>query len=120
MKTIFYLSILFVTVTMMSSCENELPFNINNNPPKLVMNALINAESTDNLLFLNFTSKENSTHVQNVTVEVRINGELKESLRPLPPETEGNPQCRFGITSRFTPGDAVRSEEHTSELQSPC
>lgn len=50
MKTIFYLSILFVTVTMMSSCENELPFNINNNPPKLVMNALINAESTDNLL----------------------------------------------------------------------
>ena len=88
MKTIFYLSILFVTVTMMSSCENELPFNINNNPPKLVMNALINAESTDNLLFLNFTSKENSTHVQNVTVEVRINGELKESLRPLPPETE--------------------------------
>ena len=92
MKTIFYLSILFVTVTMMSSCENELPFNINNNPPKLVMNALINAESTDNLLFLNFTSKENSTHVQNVTVEVRINGELKESLRPLPPETEGNPQ----------------------------
>ena len=93
MKTIFYLSILFVTVTMMSSCENELPFNINNNPPKLVMNALINAESTDNLLFLNFTSKENSTHVQNVSVEVRINGELKESLRPLPPETEGNPQC---------------------------
>lgn len=80
MKTIFYLSILFVTVTMMSSCENELPFNINNNPPKLVMNALINAESTDNLLFLNFTSKENSTHVQNVTVEVRINGELKRAF----------------------------------------
>ena len=117
MKTIFYLSILFVTVTMMSSCENELPFNINNNPPKLVMNALINAESTDNLLFLNFTSKENSTHVQNVTVEVRINGELKESLRPLPPETEGNPQCRFGITSRFTPGDAVRIDAITDDGQ---
>ena len=117
MKTIFYLSILFVTVTMMSSCENEFPFNINNNPPKLVMNALINAESTDNLLFLNFTSKENSTHVQNVTVEVRINGELKESLRPLPPETEGNPQCRFGITSRFTPGDAVRIDAITDDGQ---
>ena len=117
MKPIYYLSILFVTVTMMSSCENELPFNINNNPPKLVMNALINAESTDNLLFLNFTSKENSTHVQNVTVEVRINGELKESLRPLPPETEGNPQCRFGITSRFTPGDAVRIDAITDDGQ---
>lgn len=44
MKTyIYYFSLLFATLSIVS-CENELPFNIKDNPPKLVMNALINAE----------------------------------------------------------------------------
>lgn len=115
MKTyIHYLSILIATLTI-ASCENELPFSIKDNPPKLVMNALINAESQANLLFLNFTGKDATTHIQNATIEIRINGQLTESLRPLPPEQEGNPQCRFNITSKFTPGDVVRIDALTDD-----
>lgn len=117
MKTYSYIvSILIATLTIVS-CENELPFRIKDNPPKLVMNALIDAENQTNLLFLNLTGKETTTHIQNATVEVRVNGQLTESLRPLPPESEENRQCRFSITSRFTPGDVVRIDAITDDGQ---
>lgn len=117
MKTYSYIvSILIATLTIVS-CENELPFSIKDNPPKLVMNALIDAENQTNLLFLNLTGKETTTHIQNATVEVRVNGQLTESLRPLSPESEENRQCRFSITSRFTPGDVVRIDAITDDGQ---
>ena len=56
MKTfIHYLSVLIATLIIVS-CENELPFSIKDNPPKLVMNALINAESRQ--IFFSSTSQE--------------------------------------------------------------
>lgn len=115
MKTYTYILFILIATLTTVSCENELPFNIKDNPPKLVMNALINADNQTNILFLNFTGKETATHIQDATVEVRVNGQLTESLRPLPPETEANPQCRFNITSKFTPGDAVRIDALTDD-----
>lgn len=50
--------ILLVIILSTVSCENELPFNIKDNPPKLVMNAFINADSLTNVLFLNLTGKD--------------------------------------------------------------
>ena len=83
MKTfIHYLSVLIATLIIVS-CENELPFSIKDNPPKLVMNALINAESQANLLFLNFTGKDATTHIQNATIEVRVT-----DRKPASPSTE--------------------------------
>lgn len=114
MKThIHYLSIL-ITILVFISCQNELPFDIKKNPPKLTMNALINADSLTNVLFLNFTGRENTNHVQDVTLEIRVNGQLKESLRPLP-VTKDEQQCRFTITTKFTPGDAVRIDAITDD-----
>lgn len=115
MKTfIYYLSVLVAMLTV-ASCENELPFNIKDNPPKLVMNALINADSLTNTLFLNFTGKENPTHVQDATVEVRVNGQLTESLRPLPLDEDEAKQCRFTITSKFNADDVVRIDAFTDD-----
>ncbi|MBD3592187.1 DUF4249 domain-containing protein [Bacteroides sp. GM023] len=114
---IYYPFILLITLLTAVSCENELPFNIKDNPPKLVMNALINADSLTNVLFLNFTGRNNATHVTNATVEVHINGKLSESLRPLPPKHEEDMQCRFNITSKFTPGDIVRIDARTDDGQ---
>lgn len=111
---LFYLIILIATLSIVS-CENELPFNIKDNPPKLVMNALINADSLTNVLYLNFTGKENVTHLQNVTVEVYVNGTMKENLRPLPPRTDDDPQCRFNMTATFVPGDIVRIDARTDD-----
>lgn len=114
MKT--YTSYLFTLIALLSaSCENELPFNIKENPPKLVMNALINADSLTNTLFLNFTGREYATHAKDATVEVRINGQLTESLRPLPSKEEGDIQCHFDMTSKFSPGDIVRIDAITDD-----
>ena len=114
---ICYLFILLIALLTTVSCENELPFSVKDNPPKLVMNALINADSLTNVLYLNFTGRGYATHVENAMVEVRVNGQLSESLRPLPPQTEGDMQCRFHISSKFTPGDVVRIDALTDDGQ---
>ena len=92
---ICYPFILLIALLTTVSCENELPFSVKDNPPKLVMNALINADSLTNVLYLNFTGRGYATHVENATVEVRVNGQLSESLRPLPPQTEAMPLPYF-------------------------
>ena len=54
---ICYPFILLIALLTTVSCENELPFSVKDNPPKLVMNALINADSLTNVLYLNFTGR---------------------------------------------------------------
>ena len=72
-----------LTVLLAVSCKNEIPFDINENPPKLVMNAFINADSLTNYLFLNLTGRRQPTHVEDASLEVRVNGMLREKLRPM-------------------------------------
>ena len=116
MKTyIYHPLILLVIILVTVSCENELPFNIKDNPPKLVMNAFINADSMTNVLFLNLTGKNYANHIENATVEVHVNGELRETLRPLPMETEYDKQCRFNITGKFASGEVVRIDAMTDD-----
>lgn len=117
MRTYIYILSALIATLSIVSCQNELPFNIKDNPPKLVMNALINADSLTNILYLNFTGKDNATHASGAMLEVRVNGQLRESLRPLPPEYEGDSQCRFKITGKFTPGDMVRIDAFTDDGQ---
>lgn len=118
MKTpICNLLISFIVLLTIASCVNELPFSIKDNPPKLVMNALINADSLTNTLFLNLTGKESATHVKNAKVEVRVNGKLTETLHPLAPKADNDLQCRFNITGKFAPGDIVRLDALTDDGQ---
>ena len=58
MKTFIHYLCILISVLTIASCENDLPFNVKDNPPKLVMNALINADSLTNIVFLNLTGKE--------------------------------------------------------------
>lgn len=82
------------------------------------MNALINADSLSNIVFLNLTGKEHMSHILDATLEVRINGDLKEQLRPLPIESEYViPQCQFRVTSKLTPGDVLRLDAITDDGQ---
>lgn len=118
MRTFIHYLLIAVSVLTIVSCENELPFNAKNNPSKLVMNALINADSLTNIVFLNFTGREHITHIQDATLEVRVNGDLKEQLRPLPIELENmSPQCRFSITCKLSPGDVLRLDAFTDDGQ---
>lgn len=115
MKNYIYYLLTAISMFITVSCENELPFDFKSNPPKLVMNALINTSNPENILYLNLTGKEHTANVRNATVEVRINGKVKETLRPLPVEAEKDGQCRFKISSRFYPGDVVRIDAITDD-----
>ena len=81
---IYYPFILLIALLTTVSCENELPFSVKDNPPKLVMNALINADSLTNVLYLNFTGRGYATHAEKATVEVRVNGPVSYTHLTLP------------------------------------
>lgn len=105
-----------LTVLLAVSCKNEIPFDINENPPKLVMNAFINADSLTNYLFLNLTGRRQPTHVEDASLEVRVNGMLREKLRPMAVEATSPPrQCTFKLSGTFRPGDLVRIDARTAD-----
>lgn len=110
-----YLLALLTVLTV--SCENELPFSLKENPTKLVLNALINADSLNNTVFLHMTHPKQLIAVTNATVEVRVNGQLTETISASPvTETDQRPN-RYLITSRFHPGEVVRMDALTPDGQ---
>lgn len=106
---------LSLAVLLTVACENEIPFNPKANPPKLIMNALINADSLNNTLFLNMSGQNQLGDVADATVEVRVNGQLTETAQLLPKATEYEIGKRFRITTAFRPGDAVRIDATTAD-----
>ena len=73
-----YILPLLMLIIFICSCENEIDFNKAARPPKLIMNALINADSTNNILYLNKTGQYVISVVTNASVEVRVNDVLVE------------------------------------------
>lgn len=99
---------------LLCGCNNEIPFNLAENPPKLVMNALIQAEKPENYLYLSLTGQTIPTYVTDATVEVRINGQLTETVHALPLSDHSFPN-QYRLTSHFTPGDVVRIDAMTPD-----
>lgn len=116
-KYIFTSILALLLIILCSSCENEIPFNKAAKPPRLIMNAFINADSTNNVLLLNLTGSTVISDVTDATVEVRINDALVESPQPIPFPTGDfrDTQKRFRITSKFNPGDKVRIDARTGD-----
>lgn len=115
-RYILQLPLLFAI--LLGSCENEIPFNKEANPPKLVMNALINADSINNILYLNKTGQNMISDVTDASVEIRVNGVQVETPRALPVRTGEDfisTQKRFLITTKFHPGDKVRIDARTGD-----
>lgn len=114
MKT-YIIPLLLLSALLAGACENEIPFNLKDNPPKLVMNALINADSAYNTLYLNFTDRNKMVYVEDATVEVRVDGLLAETLRAEPAEENNSLPNRYVIRSRFRPGETVRIDAATPD-----
>lgn len=102
-----------VIALLVISCENEIPFDLKENPPKLVMNALIDAESSENHLYLSMTGRVKTSPVADATVEIRINGQLRETVHAQPESSTNHFPNRYVITSAFSPGDVVRIDATT-------
>lgn len=115
MTKIYTLLILSLAVLMTVACENEIPFNPKAHPPKLIMNALINADSLNNTLFLNMSAQNELRGVHDATVEVRVNGQLTETAELLSTPSEYEAGKRFRITTAFHPGDKVRIDATTAD-----
>lgn len=114
----YLIPLLLLLPVFLGGCENELPFNMQANPPRLIMNALINADSTNNVLFLNLTGQNVIGHVKDASIEVRVNDVLVETPEALPEYVDGDfvsSQKCFPITTKFNPGDKVRIDAVTGD-----
>jgi|WetSurMetagenome_2_1015567.scaffolds.fasta_scaffold00696_2 hypothetical protein len=94
---------LFVT-----SCEKDMPITQNEKFERLVMNAFIDADSTNNALYLNLTGADSALVVKDAHIEVRVNGELKETEVALS-------RNRYPVKTQFHPGDVVRIDAYTND-----
>lgn len=113
MKT-YSLYLTAILAFILCGCDNEIPFNLQENPPKLVMNALIHAEDAENYLYLSLTGQTKPTYVTDATVEVRIDGQLTETVHAQPVSEMGYSN-QYRLTSRFHPGARVRIDAVTAD-----
>lgn len=106
--------LLFLLAILAGACENEIPFNLKENPPKLVINALINADSVNNKLYLHLTGPNKLKEVKEAIVEIRVNGTLTEVAQTIPPNETNFASGHYLITTAFHPGEVVRIDAHTA------
>lgn len=126
MKSINVILYLIIYV-IFSSCENEIPFNLKNKEPQLIMNALLDAGEAENFVYLNLSGMTEISHVEQAKVSLYINGKFAETPEELPPlKPSGsldmipdNPlnflpeiakRKKYRITTALHPGDKVHLE----------
>lgn len=116
MRKLLYL--LFISILFIS-CENDLPFNINDNPPKLVVNALFDSECETNVVFLALTGRDKATFVSDGIVDIFVNGELRQHVTEA---TKINQSAYYNTTNsayeikvKLAPNDIIRLEAKTKD-----
>ncbi len=112
-KNIYILIILLITV----SCENELPFNVKDNPPKLILNAFLDADKEYNDIILGVTARDRAIIVEKASVDVYVNGELKDQIaEPYSvPNPYGVKDIRYKTNVKLKPDDVVKVEARTDD-----
>ncbi|MDR1115790.1 MAG: DUF4249 domain-containing protein [Tannerella sp.] len=107
-------NILLWAAVCLSACQNEIPFDIKNNPPKLALHTLIDSNTDKNEIYLSWTGLEHTSLVNDPAVNIYVNDELKEQLiydRTRIEVANIYPSVNFYTTGvRFSPGDKVKVE----------
>lgn len=109
-----------------NSCETDTPFHIKDNTPKLILNALIDANLEENYIYLAQTGKENIDSILNATVNIYINEELKDQITQNYVEYSYDPDSitinyriltpkAYKTNLHFSPGDRVRIEAYAND-----
>lgn len=109
MKPYIYI---FIVAIFTISCTKELPLDSSDDTTLLVMNAYINADSLNNILYLSFTGKYETSPVENASLEIRVNGKLTETLSS---QRSYSSYSFFDINTRFKPNDVVRFDAFTAD-----
>lgn len=98
MKT--YILLFLSIIITLSSCENELDYVINKNESKLVVNALIDSNSSENKIFVSNSGGYGATAEPNAIIKVYINNVLQQTIDKCEPEKE-NEAKQYSIASLY-------------------
>lgn len=117
MKKIFLLSLF---ICLLASCTNEIGPIPNDEPQKLIINALMNAGKTENAIYLNLSDYNSPQIVKNGIIRLYINGELSETITECihPSEDEiytSYEDYYYKVHSTFNSGDHIRIKAETSD-----
>ncbi len=125
-RHILYLIIYISITSLLTACENEIPYSPKQQDPQLIMNALLNGGEKENFVYLNLSGTQNIQHVEDATVTLYINGkeaeiaevvELPEAYSQNNSIPEIMKQKKFRLSSSFKPGDILRLEAIAEEGQ---
>lgn len=97
------------------SCENEIPFKVSENQPKLIVNALINANKTENEIRLALTGNKSTSPVTDGEINIYINDKPAETIRPVVVENNFRKEVRYISYLQYSEGDQVRLEVSTAD-----
>lgn len=73
-----YIIIIPVLLLLLTACTNEIPFDVKDTESKMVINALINTDCLENRIFISLTGKYDIETINDVSVNLYVNGVLKE------------------------------------------
>ncbi len=123
MKKIIYIILILVFCT---SCENDLKPDFSDMQGVLTINAYLYTNQDTNFVFVSRTSNTNPQYVDNAIVEMRVNGELQQTVTDIFKTEERyvevvdewserhwtEPSCSFNgvymLTQKFAENDVVR------------
>ncbi|MDR2915496.1 MAG: DUF4249 domain-containing protein [Tannerella sp.] len=124
MKT-YHILLFILSVTVFTSCQNEIPFNSKHNNPQIILNAMIDIDDEEHFIILSKTGTYNIDSIHDAIIHIYINGTLREQLtEPLPHDPNTLPddpyfnyvyessikKKRYKTNLRFHPGDNVKIE----------
>lgn len=101
-------------ISILTSCENRLEFDFGTKDSRFVINALLNADSINNEVYVSYTDPYQATPANDVIVKVYVNGDLKETVDQS--ETiNNNVGAKYPIHCKFKVNDLVKIDVSTKE-----
>ena len=110
-----YIIIIPLLLFLLTACTNEIPFNVKDTESKMVINALINTDCLENRIFISLTGKYDIETINDVSVNLYVNGVLKEKPESVADSSSYPKVKSFLVKSTFKPGDKVKIEASTKD-----
>lgn len=121
--------IIYIAIAILATaCENEIPYTSKPQETKLILNALLDAGTKENNVYLHLAEGNSIGRVDEATLSLYVNGKLAETPQAVSAEEiYGHLQGqvsediyeallkslnykRYRLTTAFTPGDHIRLE----------
>lgn len=102
--------ILLCLLLAVTACTNEIGLMPDNEPSKLIVNALLSADGARNRIYLHRSGWAEATEVTDGIIRLYINGTMAETITARPATEEETGKAFYEVKSRFHTGDQVKLE----------